>query len=160
MGDWMYENLTGLACRSFSEERWERRELCKRKNRADTTLVCARRSGHVNDISSGQAQPTTLPTYVGICQNIILAYEKINGKTKFIAKQCQPVLKRPQAIPPVPFCQITLKAQKPPDPVYPKLTEGLGGHIRKRHLEEKMTAQGPGPHLGCGPWGASTLGAE
>ena len=66
------------------------------------------------------------------------------------ARMCHSLLipSRPQAIPPVPFCQITLKAQKPPDPVYPKLTEGLGGHIRKRRLEEKMTAQELGNRLG------------
>ncbi len=51
-------------------------------------------------------------------------------------------------IPLVRFCQITLRAKKPPDPVYPKLTEGLGGHIRKRRLEEKMTAQELGNRLG------------
>ena len=45
------------------------------------------------------------------------------------------------AIPPVPFCQITLKAQKPPDTVYPRLLGGLGGHIRKRRLEEKITGE-------------------
>lgn len=51
-------------------------------------------------------------------------------------------------IPPVPFCQITLKALKPPDLRYPKELKTIGDHVRKKRLDLKLTAKELAKHLG------------
>lgn len=40
----------------------------------------------------------------------------------------------------MPFCQITLKAQKPKDPAYPEALTTIGDHLRKRRLDLKLKA--------------------
>ena len=43
-----------------------------------------------------------------------------------------------RGIPALPFCKITLKAQKPPLAAYPKELKTLGDHLRKRRLDLKL----------------------
>jgi len=38
----------------------------------------------------------------------------------------------------LPFCKVTLKAQKPVPPNYPKILKTLGDHLRKKRLDLKL----------------------
>ena len=38
----------------------------------------------------------------------------------------------------MPFCKVTLKAQKPPSAAYPKRLKTLGDHLRKKRLDLKL----------------------
>lgn len=48
----------------------------------------------------------------------------------------------------MPFCHITLTAQKPPDPAYPKTLITFGDYIRKERLDRKLTAEQVGHLVG------------
>ena len=48
----------------------------------------------------------------------------------------------------LPFCQITLQAQKPPSPAYPKELKTLGDHLRKRRLDLKLLQKEVAQKLG------------
>ena len=53
-----------------------------------------------------------------------------------------------QLLPALRFCQITLKAQKPPSPAYPKSLKTLGDHLRKRRLDLKLLQSGVAEQIG------------
>lgn len=41
----------------------------------------------------------------------------------------------------MPFCQVSLSAQKPPDPRYPQEFRTIGDHLRKRRLDLRLGAK-------------------
>ena len=50
----------------------------------------------------------------------------------------------------LPFCQITLKAQKPLPSVYPRTLKTIGDHLRKRRLDLKLLQKEVAQKLGVG----------
>lgn len=52
------------------------------------------------------------------------------------------------SIPALPFCKITLKAQKPASVAYPKTLKTLGDHLRKRRLDLKLQQKDVAKKLG------------
>ncbi len=50
----------------------------------------------------------------------------------------------------LPFCQITLNAQKPLPSAYPQTLKTLGDHLRKRRLDLKLLQREVAQKLGVG----------
>jgi DNA-binding XRE family transcriptional regulator len=50
----------------------------------------------------------------------------------------------------LPFCHITLKAQKPLPSAYPQTLKTLGDHLRKRRLDLKLLQKEVAQRLGVG----------
>lgn len=53
-----------------------------------------------------------------------------------------------RGIPALPFCKVTLKAQKPVPPNYPKTLKTLGDHLRKKRLDLKLLQEEVAQKLG------------
>ncbi len=53
-------------------------------------------------------------------------------------------------IPALPFCQITLKAQKPLPSAYPRTPKTLGDHLRKKRLDLKLLQKEVAQRLSVG----------
>lgn len=48
------------------------------------------------------------------------------------------ILSRYNSIPALPFCEVTLKAQRPLPPAYPKALKPFGDHLKKKRLDLKL----------------------
>jgi DNA-binding transcriptional regulator YiaG len=51
-------------------------------------------------------------------------------------------------IPALPFCKVSLKAQKAPAPAYPETLKTLGDHLRKRRLDLRLLQRQAAQKLG------------
>lgn len=52
-------------------------------------------------------------------------------------------------IPALPFCKVSLKAQKAPAPAYPETLKTLGDHLRKRRLDLRLLQRQAAQKLGA-----------